>query len=168
MNRSIEELKIRAKKLQHSAERQEPQALAFLKVHSRLEYDIKRKTCLNAVARKIGFADWSHTKLVLSGMAPSGHDMGKIWYQTNCSVYLNHWFADYKQAASYLADHPDLYLLSYQRQFVVVDQNVIKTLDLFDECDGFWRTIQNDLVAGYATDGWYQLVWQRISKIDMH
>ncbi|WP_419797929.1 MAG: hypothetical protein ACNI26_16935 [Terasakiella sp.] len=164
MNRSIEELKIRAKKLQQAAKRFDPQALAYLNIKLNSDHQLQRKTCLNVLARKMGFTDWSHARHVLSGSASIGQDMGKIWYENACSAHLNNWFASYDEAKQYLTDHPDFYLLPYKNQFIVADQNLIAVLGLTDECAGYWHSIGNNLVDGYGTDGWHALVWQRISR----
>ncbi len=163
MNRSIEELKIRAKKLQQAAERFDPQALTYLSIKPDAQQPIQRKTCLNVLARKMGFTDWSHARHVLSGSAALGQNMGKIWYENACSAHLNNWFANYEEAKQYLADHTDFYLLPYKNQFIVADINVITALGLVDQCAGYWRSIANNLVDGYGTDSWHALVWQRIS-----
>jgi len=163
MNRSIEELKIRAKKLQQAGERFDPRAFDFLNIKPDPRQKIQRKTCLNTLARKIGFTDWSHARHVLSASAVLGQDMGKFWYENACSAHLNNWFANYEEAKRHLTDHPDLYLLPYKNQFIVADINVISVLGLTEECAGYWRSIGNNLVDGYGTDGWHALVWQRIS-----
>jgi len=162
MNRSIAELKVRAKKLHKSALSGNQSTLDFLKLTPSSITDLQRKTCLNLLAKRYGFKDWRHAKDVLSGSTSSGKDMGQFWYSNQCSSLLNHWFADYHEAKIFLKENPDLYLLPFKNQFMVVAKDFIKTIGLAENNDAAWTHIHHDMVAYYGSAGWHQLVWERV------
>lgn len=164
MNRSIEELKIRAKKLQNNALKGEDAACALL-TKSRIPLDgLQRKTCLNVIAKQQGFADWRHAKTVLGGEASPDQDQGSFWHDANCTGFLNNWFAQYQEARDYLRQHPDMYLLPYKKQYMVVAENFIKAINLSDHCAPYWKAMGHDLVSAYGSSAWQTLVWTRIVR----
>lgn len=165
MNKSIDELKIKAKKIQRSAAAGNPQALDFLKSHRGSLDMVKRKTCLNILATKLGFKDWSHAKCILSGEADQGADMGTTWYSDRCSALLNMWFSGYSEARDFLKENPHLYLLPYKKQYIVVDLDFIKTIGLYEGQEDLWLAMEHDLVKYYASQHWHELMWQKISQI---
>ncbi len=165
MNRSIEELKIRAKKLHRKAQSGDPDTLRSMKIAPSATDELKRKTCLNVVASKLGFKDWGHAKDALSGTALDKSDMGKIWYSAQCTTLLNNWFASYDEAKRFLNDHPHMYLLPYKDQYMVVAQDFIETIGLYDGYDKIWAAISHDIVEYYNSDEWHELIWHRIRTI---
>ena len=165
MNRSIEELKIRAKKLQKRAVAGEEAACAFLKLSPEKAADVQRKTCLNRIAFALGFKDWSHASQVLSGDKGQSLDQGKIWYSGRCVTLLNHWFADYEGAKAFHADNPELYLLPYKTQYMVVEKEFIETLEILEGLDDQWQAVRRDLVASYGSNAWRNIVGLRIDQI---
>jgi len=165
MNRSIDALKTRAKKLHKAALNGDEPALAYLKLSPSGTENLKRKTCLHLIARKLGFRDWNHTRAVLAGEAEIGQDMGQFWYSDRCSALLNIWFANYAEAKSYLEAHPQSYLLPFKTQYIAVDENFIQTIGLSDQCREFWRDTGNNAVASYASTAWHALAFRRIHHI---
>ncbi|MDV7338384.1 hypothetical protein RYZ26_02165 [Terasakiella sp. A23] len=164
MYRSIDELKIRAKKLQKRLNAGESEILSAFKLDVSAAQDLRRKTCLNQIAKQVGFIDWNHAKITLSGMSTPDSDMGKMWYSGQCTALLNNWFADYDEAQIYLAENPDMYLLPYKRQFMVVKDDFIKVIGLDQDCDEYWKKVNNNLVAAYGSNAWHELVWRRIQS----
>jgi len=54
-----------------------------------------------------------------------------------------------------------LFLLPYRRQLIVVDADFIVEIGL-DPADPAWAVLQRDLAAGYASEAWATLAFQRI------
>ncbi len=165
MNRSIDELKIRAKKLQKRLNAGDPATLAALKLNADVAEDAKRRTCLNYIAKQIGFTDWNHAKITLSGMATPQSDMGKMWYGRKCTGMLNNWFADYREACEYHAKNPQMYLLPYKQQYMVVSRNFITAIGLDEGCEAYWKDIENNMVAHYGRNAWHEFVWVRVKNL---
>ncbi|MCW9034701.1 MAG: hypothetical protein OQJ97_10830 [Rhodospirillales bacterium] len=162
MNRSIEELKIRAKKLQKSFASGDKNAIKHLKRIHTTHQEVKRRTCLNSIAMDLGFSDWSQAKTVLSGEDVDGVNRGTLWYSQKCMPFLNLWFATYEEARAVLKDNPDFYLVPYKKQFIVVDHNYLKAINLWEGCQTEWQAIDRDAVNGYGAPEWHHLVWARI------
>lgn len=165
MNRSIEELKIRANKLQKSIVAGDPAALKRLRKTTIPKEDIKRKTCLNALAMELGFNDWGMAKSYLEGDATASENRGTYWYSPKCSTLLNHWFADYTEAREFLAKSSSYFLLPYKNQFLVVDTDYLKMIDLWVAGNGHWQALGRDAVAGYGSHPWHELTWLRVSSL---
>ena len=165
MNRSIEELKIRAKRFHKSINAGEPAALTRLRKLRSSDLEIRRKTCLNGLAMEMGFREWSHAKSVLSGENWQESNKGTLWYSKRCVALLNIWFADYKEAKRYLMENPEYFLLPYKNQFIVVDDNFLKMIDLWEGCQDEWTILGHDLIDGFGSPEWHHLVWKRISSL---
>ncbi|WP_417795622.1 hypothetical protein [Terasakiella pusilla] len=164
MNRSIEELKIRAKKFQNKALEGEDAACALLAKYRMTPDGLQRKTCLNVIAKQQGFTDWRHAKIVLGGEADRDQDQGSFWHSPSCSGFLNNWFAHYSEARDYLSQNPDMYLLPYKKQYMVVAENFIKAINLSEQCAPYWKAVGHDLIDAYGSSAWQTLVWTRIVR----
>ncbi|WP_169567535.1 hypothetical protein [Sneathiella limimaris] len=164
-NMSIEELKIRAKKLQKSALAGDPAALKRLRRVWKGEGELKRKLCLNAIGMELGFRDWAHARDVLEGTATGEANRGTFWYSNRCMPFLNHWFADYQEAKVFLLRNQGYTLVPYKTQFVVVEDDFLEAINLNEECDALWQEIHHDAVHGYGTPAWQALVYRRISHL---
>jgi hypothetical protein len=53
-------------------------------------------------------------------------------------------------------------LFPFGKQFVVGDENYVRTLDL-DPASQLWLAAQRDLVASYGNDGWRALCAARLN-----
>ena len=97
---------------------------------------IKRRDCLNVIARELGFPDWGQAKLTIAGESASG-DFGTLLYRGG--GHINRWYVNYDEA---VADREDCngYLLAYKRDFLVVDRYFIESLSL-DPDDPDWAAI---------------------------
>ncbi|OUR75224.1 hypothetical protein A9Q83_17450 [Alphaproteobacteria bacterium 46_93_T64] len=165
MNRSIEELKIRANKLQKSAASGDVAALKQIRrIHTSGE-EVKRKTCLNTLALGLGFSDWTAARDFLSGDASDVQNRGTFWYSPKCTTLLNHWFVDYAEACEFLEKSSSYFLLPYKNQFIVVDTDYLKTLELWESGNGNWQAMGRNAVKGYNTQPWHELIWLRISSL---
>lgn len=164
MNRSIEELKIRAKKLQHNALQGDETACALMKKYRTPLDGLQRKTCLNLIAKQHGFTDWRHAKTVIGGEARRDQDQGSFWHAPSCTGFLNNWFAHYQDARDYLQQNPDMYLLPYKKQYMVVAENFIKAINLSEHCTPYWSAAEHDLTHAYGSSAWQTLVWTRIVR----
>lgn len=139
----IEELKVRARRLQRNAEAGKAEALQRLEeVRSgEPEEPVQRRHCLSALAREIGFDGWSHATRVITGEA-TDVDFGVTLYPRRCCGFTNHWFARYEDARR-SRQELDGYLLTYRRQFFVVSASYIEALGL-DPGDPDWERIGRD------------------------
>lgn len=154
-------------------ERQSPSELALveeLKVRARVQLNrarregqaggVRLRDTLHEVARAQGFTDWEHARLVLSGMAVPGEDMGSFWHVPRTGILLNLWFSSHDEALAVLQQH-DGYLLPYRRQCFIVQSPFIEALGM-DPLDSAWSATGRDLVAAYGTPAWRTLAWQRL------
>lgn len=103
---------------------------------------VKRRHCLAAIASEIGFSGWSHTLQVLQGK--DVNDFGTLLYPGRCSAHLNIWCASHDEARR-VRDARDGFLLGWRSQYIVVDDDYIRTLGL-DPADPDWRRIGRDWV----------------------
>ncbi len=87
---------------------------------------IKRRHCLALVARECGFDGWSHfVAVIVHNDRAKG--MGTLLHPGRCQVHWNIWFADYDHASRVRQEHGG-FLLGYKNQFLVVDEDYIKSL----------------------------------------
>jgi hypothetical protein len=100
---------------------------------------LKRRHCLSALARQLGFKGWAHLTAVLDGRETT--DFGKLLYPPR-ATYWNIWSASYEEARR-IRQQNDGFLLTYDRQFLVVDQHFIEFLGVDPE-DSDWRLIGRD------------------------
>jgi hypothetical protein len=117
---------------------------------------------LNLVAAAVGFRDWSHAHRVLSGRAPTGTDMGGLWYDYRCQLLLNHWFARYDEAQAFIAQSPDHWLFPFGTQFVVGEAAFVRQLGL-DPDSPLLRDPQRDVHSIYGTARWRSLCALRLT-----
>ena len=151
---AVRESRVRAEVLHHALQRLAPDALARLRALPQLRKaddaalrdaapSMRRKHCLAVVACELGFTSWEHAKRVLDGDA-SEVDFGKLLYGDNWGARLNHWFASYKEARTFLdgvtGDDGPRYLLAYKRHFFVADRHYVEALGVDPE-DADWRAI---------------------------
>ncbi|MDR2325614.1 MAG: hypothetical protein LBE51_09485 [Acidovorax sp.] len=147
----VDELKVRARVRLNRA-RREGQAGAT-----------RLRDALHAVAREAGFADWEHARHVLSGQAALGEDMGGFWHAAGTGILLHIWFSNHAEAQAALRQEGG-FLLPYRRQCFMVQAPFIEALGL-DPQDAAWASIDHDLVAGYGTEAWRVLSWQRLRAL---
>lgn len=111
-------------------------------LHRRAPADTKRRHCLTAVARELGFVGWSHVTRVLRADGPV-EDFGTLLYP-GTSAYWNVWSASYDEARSIREEHGG-YLLAYRRHYFVAESHLVAALDL-DPDDPDWEAIGRDWV----------------------
>lgn len=111
---------------------------------------IKHKTALLVVATEKGFNSWTELKCQLPFV---------------CGGFLNHWFADYKQAKAHLNSHGG-FLLPHKKQFFVCEAEYINNLG-FSLDDSDWQLIGYDWVNPDNQEAWVRLYkkWLLIQKI---
>jgi hypothetical protein len=115
----------------------------------------------NIVAAELGFRDWEHARVVLSGLAKRGDDLGGFWHDFGCEALFNHWFARYDEAKQ-LQTQGDYWLFPYGKQFIVVDAHYVRAIKLDPESD-LWPPVQRDLASSYGSDGWRALCAARLT-----
>jgi hypothetical protein len=112
---------------------------------------IKRKTALAVIAVEKGFKSWAELKCQLPFVRGG---------------FLNHWFANYAQAKSYLKLNGG-FLLPYKHHFFICDVDYIKNLGL-DPDDPDWKMIGYDWVNPDSNESWKRLYkkWMKVQEGD--
>jgi hypothetical protein len=152
----IDELKSRARALHRAAAQKDPAALDRLRSIPELkELDdaevaarARRRHCLAALARELGFAGWPHAVAVLEGAEAS--DYGTLLYPNGASAHWNVWSASYDEARAIREEHGG-YLLAYKRHFFIVDRYFVETIGL-DPDDPDWDDIGRDWARPLAPE----------------
>ena len=144
MDDVISELKHRARRLQRLCASGDPEALARVAAaRSRRDpvpESLRRRDCLNALAREVGFANWPQARAALRGVPAA--DFGDLLYPPECSAHWNLWCANYAEAQTLRAETGG-YLLPYRMQFFVADEHFIRTLGLNPQ-DPDWTRMGHD------------------------
>jgi hypothetical protein len=146
----VSDLKAHARVLHRSALRADPKAVQRMRVlpelaklsDAAIAEQLKRRQCLAAVAKQLGFLSWAHAKDVLT--ANEQHDFGTLLYPRTCHGHWNIWSAAYDEAREIRAAHGG-YLLAYRRQFMIVESNFIDSMGL-DPNDPDWERMARDWV----------------------
>ena len=146
----LDHLRSHARILQRSAQGKDPQALTRLRQdgelgdldESALAGSVRRRHCLRAIARELGFGSWVQARATLSGEDAS--DFGTLLYPAGGYAHWNIWSASYEEAKRIRRQHGG-YLLAYRRQFFIVDRHFLKTFGLDPE-DPDWEKIGRDWV----------------------
>ncbi len=144
----IEDLKARGRILHREAKTLNPAAVARLRAlpelrtldEESLAASLKRRHCLAAIARELGFEGWPHAVAVLRGKAPE--DFGTLLYPPGADAHWNIWSASYEEARA-LREQTGGYLLAYKRHFFIVDRHFVATLGLDPE-DPDWELLGRD------------------------
>jgi hypothetical protein len=141
MHDAVQELRIRAELLHHLVKRNDARALQRFGRSAVLSPgEIRRRDCLTLLATELGFENWPHAKRVLSGEAVA--DYGTLLYPKRCDGHLNLWFRTHAEAISVRQGRQG-YLLTYRRDFVVVDRSFIESLRLEPD-DPDWQILHFD------------------------
>lgn len=157
----VEDLKHRARLLHREAKRAEPRALASLRrldelaqlSDGALARSVRRRHCLAALSRTLGFRGWPHAKAVLSG---GDHpDRGELMHRDSMGALTNIWSASYSEAKSIRAKHGG-FLLGYRHQFLVVEAGYIEHLGL-EPSHPDWALIGRDWVRPKNRPAWIRL-----------
>jgi hypothetical protein len=169
MEIALKELKTQAKKLLKALKADNNLKQKFAANLKKLQLDnvseVQLKHCQSLVSQNLGFANWQHAQLVLSGneKLENKPDMGKVFYTKACGGLINQWFADYGQAKEALAMHVEKsWLIPYQRQFIVVGRDYLSLLNLSEGLAQDWQNIDNDLYEGYNTSAWDNIAYVMI------
>ena len=163
MTNAIQELKTRAEILHKQIKANDPVAIGRLKklkqsmpdrehaasVYGRLgvaipyhdSTSIKRRDCLNVIARELGFPDWQQAKLTIAGDG-NAQEFGTLLYRGG--GHINRWYVNYDEAAADRTNSKG-YLLGYKRDLLVVDRYFIESLGL-DPDDRDWVAIGFDWI----------------------
>ncbi len=148
----IDRLKADARQLQRAAQDGNEDALKRLRgsrarplrpAIERLDTDgPKRRQCLTAVARELGFNGWQHLMAVLEGREDG--DFGTLLYPPGPAAYWNVWSVSYDEASN-IRQLRSGYLLAYKRDLFVCDSHFIDNLGVHHE-DEDWEFIGRDWV----------------------
>jgi len=145
MNDAVQELRIRAEILHRRAQTQNLKTLNRFQAVPRFDPGkIRRRDCLQVIAREIGFLNWPHAKRVLSGEATD--DFGDLLCPRKCGGHLNLWYKTHDEAEA-VRQNRGGYLLGYRKQFLVVERSYIETLGL-DPDDPDWQALGFDWTHG--------------------
>lgn len=169
MELALNELKTQAKKLlkviKEKNEFENKIKLQLKKIQITSPNEVKLKHCLILVAQQLGFENWHHAQLVLSGNATltKNLDMGTVFYNNRCAAFINLWFSDYNQAKQALISNFEIsYLLPYKKQFIVVKKEYLLALNINENSHCLFANIHHDLYQGYNTPSWDELNYQVI------
>ncbi len=169
MNIALNEVKTQAKRLLKSLNGKQPISVKLTLQMKRLGLtlagEIKLKHCLVMVSQQLGFENWHHAQLILSGneQPHSQTDMGSFFYNNACGVFLNLWFATIEEAQQALSSNPkNRWLLPYKKQFIVVERNYLIALNLSADTLSLCSAIQHDLYQGYNTEIWDSIAYEVI------
>ena len=146
----VSTLKTRARRLHRATAFGEPEAVSRVRLlpelrrldPAELPAAVKRRHCLSAIARELGFQGWPHALAVLQGREAA--DFGELLYTGQHSPTLNIWSASYAEARDIRAKHGG-YLLAYRRHYLIVDADYIRALGL-DAEDPDWEGIGRDWI----------------------
>jgi hypothetical protein len=165
MELAINEVKTQAKKLLRALKADDNLAnkmkIPFKKVAISSVEELKLKHCLSLVSLELGFANWHEAHAVLSGTTETleGVNMGTFLYPQACGGFINEWYANYQEAKESLASSANKkWILPYKNQYIVVKQEYISVFNLAPALMPLWREMNNDLVLGYKTLPWDQLI----------
>jgi len=143
MTDSVDTLKLHARILHRDTLNAQPSALSRMRRlpelrklgDADLPFQVKRRHCLSVIARELGFQGWGHAVHSLRDATT----FGRLLYPPRCGGHTNIWCATYEDAQMIHAQRGG-YLLAYQTQFFVVDDDYIRTLGLDPE-DPDWGHI---------------------------
>ena len=111
--------------------------------HAPVPIDAKRRDCLTVLARETGFRNWPRLLALLED--PTCEDFGTLFYTGPCYVHFNIWSVSLEEARTLRAE-TNGYLLGYRQQYMVVDENFIRTLGL-DPRDEDWERLGWDMTS---------------------
>lgn len=158
-------LKREAKSLQLAAKAESARAKARLQQHSPavgLGAPLQRKHALATIAREIGFPNW---KAVVDCLGSGNGDFDQFLYPSRCHVFWNIWFADYEEASRVREEHGG-YLLPFQNQYMVVDDDYIASLT-GKPIAAEWNEIGRDWVRPSSRKAHLKLV-ETVAKLTLH
>jgi len=161
MRLALEEVKIKAKKVLKQS---------MLMAGDSVNDKISLMACQRQISRQLGFEDFNHARLVLTGQAKPEEKLnfGSIWYAPACTRFTNQWFSSYAEAQQ-VQKVNRLYLLPYQQQFLLVEPDFLFTLGLNGQDVALLERAKKDLVALYPSEIWDKLAQIRIrSAIDVN
>jgi len=173
MNKSIDELKVRAKLALKSAKNGDQKIYQRIAKHNgkraESEQTLKLKHCQNVVARESGFKSWQHAKKVLAAEITRQDnkedfdlDMGALWHNNRCGGLTNLWFSRYQEAKAVFETKKNSYLIPYNRQFIVVEEDYIRALGISTGLESLWNKLSHDLVKSYPSELWDEMAYQVI------
>jgi hypothetical protein len=162
--KALAELKIRSKILLKAAGQNDPETTRLLLNNGAHNGPFKHKDGLELVSKRAGFKNWRHASQILSGSAQIGEDMGTLWYDNRCQVFLNIWCRNYAEAKEQLALQVDKIMVPYKKQFIIVDNDYVRALGLDTDMANFTTEINRDLAGSYGTSIWDNFTFSRIQS----
>lgn len=157
-------LKHLARRLQRKADEGQAdilQAIAAAQDEELPAEGLKRRHCLHAVAKRVGFRSWTHARDTLERSETT--DRGTLMYRDSHGGISNIWCASYAEAREARAGSGG-FLLPYKHQFQVVEAPYVKWLGL-DPNDPAWDAIGRDWVEPAAVDAWTRITDLRLDVL---
>ncbi|MCO5142561.1 MAG: hypothetical protein M9962_05670 [Oligoflexia bacterium] len=130
----LDALKIKAKLLQ--------------KAKSRVGSPIALKEAYEILAKSAGFSSWREMKSTL--------DTHEILRPPHASALWNVWYGSYEEAKTHVLEHGG-YLLPYQKQFFVCDENYVLNLGIETD-DPDLKKVGRDWVTPKDATAWNRLL----------
>ena len=162
--KALSELKIRSKILLKAANQNNPETIRLLSNNGTHNGPFKHKDGLELVSKWAGFKNWRHASHILSGSAQIGEDMGTLWYNNKCQVYLNIWCRNYAEAKEQYALEVGKFIVPYKTQFIIVDNDYIQALGLKANMTDFTADGSRDLAGNYGSVTWDNYTFSRIQS----
>ena len=157
----IEELRQRARHLHVAARAGDPDALEALGAVpdiAETPREARRRPCLTALARRLGFQGWPHAKTVLEG--DSSGDLGELMHRGAGGAYWHVWSAHYDEAVTIREAHGGT-LLPYRRHFFIVEPPYLRSIGL-DPDDPDWDRIGRDFVRPRDREAWTRIAREAV------
>lgn len=159
MDKALSELKIQAKKLLKALHKGEDALEPYQPLMRKKEWseksDWQLKDCLNLVSMRLGFNQFQHAQIVLSGKLddPEMTDFGAFWHHPGCDALVNHWFANYQEAKQALVDLNVGALFPYKKQYVIGQSEYLKRIGI----EAKFSDAERDFVQCYGSPYWDEL-----------
>ena len=142
MHKAINEIKFHAKKRLGVMRLSEPTSTL---AQARLQ-----------ICREVGFRSWQEASAILTGESANPAPYS-LWHTDACDTLINHWFADYDEAKTFLDSHENMVLFPYRTQFVAGDEHYLRCLGLTEYQHLLRNDCHRDLVTSYGTQAWDEL-----------
>jgi len=157
-------LKHLARRLQRAAEEGQPAVLQA--IVATLDEELpaqgpKRRHCLHAVSKRVGFRNWTHARNVLERSETT--DRGTLMYRDSHGAISNIWSASYAEAREAQASSGG-FVLPYKHQFQIVQAPYIRWLGL-DPDDPAWDAIGRDWIEPTDSAAWTRITDLRLDRL---
>lgn len=169
MSATTEHLRARARVLHRDAKQRDATALGRLRRlaelapldDATLAASTRRRHCLGAIARELGFTSWGQLVAILRGDPTD--DFGTLLSPPGSAAHWNIWCADYDEARDIRAENGG-WLLAWRKHFFVADRHYVEHLGLDPE-DPDWERIGRDWARPHDADARARLYGKLFARV---